>query len=383
MITHIFIDNYRCFTNFEFAPRRLNLLLGANGAGKSSFFDLMTAIGDLVVRGADIAEAFPSSSLTRWDRRPTQRVELKLEEGDRHYHYVLVVQHDLDLERSSILSEKVTLADKTLFAFEKGNVRLHENDGSEAARFAFGGNKSFLAQIEARPETRDLMIWLEGIRGIWAGRLDARNMSSVSPEEDETLARDGSNFASWYRHFSQENPDRLRALFSALEPIVPGFRAIALVSSGGKGRVRDLVVRMTACGTEYDLDFEELSDGQRALIVLYALLESARPGRGCLLLDEPELHVGLSEIQPWLVEMDGRFESHGQFFLASHHPEVVDYLAASDPFVFERPDGGPVRVQPAVFDRESGLSASAQLARGLVGQLAWTSSRRSSSDELG
>lgn len=365
MITRIFIDNYRCFTNFEFEPQRLNLLLGPNRSGKSSFFDLMTGLGDLVVRGANVAEVFPPSSRTRWDQRTKQRVELTVEESGRHYHYVLVVQHDPDLERSVILSEKVTLADKTLFAFEDGNLHLHKNDGSEGASFAFRGNKSFLAQIEARPETKDLMSWLVFIKGIWAGRLNARGMSSTSSEEDETLARDGSNFASWYRHFSQENADRLQALFSALEPIVPGFRAVALLSSGGKGRVRDLVVRMTACGSEYDLDFDELSDGQRALIVLYALLEGTRPGEGCLLLDEPELHVGSSEIQPWLVELDTRFEDRGQFFLASHHPEVVDYMAASHPFMFERPDGGPVRVRPAVFDRESGLSASAQLVRGL------------------
>jgi predicted ATPase len=366
MITRIFIDNYRCFTNFEFVPERLNLLLGANGAGKSSFFDLLTALGDLLVGGMDVGRMFPTTSLTRWDERSTQRVELDLDIDQSTYRYALVIQHDRERERSLILSEKLTRAGKTLFAFVDGNVHLHDNDGREGASFPFRGAKSFLAQIEARPETRDLTAWLQSIGQIWAVRLNARSLSGTSHEEQQTLAHDGSNYASWYRHFSQENPERLQALWGALEAAVPGFRSLALLSSGSKGRVRELIARMTACGTEYELDFDELSDGQRVLIVLYTLLEGARPGEGCLLLDEPELHVGLSEIQPWLVELDTRFEDRGQVFIASQNPEVIDYMSASHPVLLERPDGGPTRVRPAVFERETELSPSSQLARGLT-----------------
>lgn len=138
-----------------------------------------------------------------------------------------------------------------------------------------------------------------------------------------------------------------------------------LLSSGGKGRARDLVAAMTTAGTTYDVYFDELSDGQRALIALYTLLEGVVPGHGCLLLDEPEAHVGLAEVQPWLVELDEKFENAGQVFVISHHPEVLDYLAASQPMLVERPDGGPARARLAQFDRDSGLTASQQLARGL------------------
>lgn len=366
MITRIFIDNYRCFTNFEFEPKRLNFLMGANGSGKSSFFDLTEALARLVVRGADLSEVFPTSSLTRWDSRSTQRVELEAEVQGKPYRYVLIVQHDREHERAVIRSEEVTSAGKTLFAFDRGTVRLHDNSGAKGAEFHIRGDKSFIAQIEDRPATKDLLVWREFIEKIWTVRLNTRGMSGVSRDEEATLARSGSNFASWYRHLTQERADRLPSIWSSLEAVLPGFRSLKLVSAGGKGRLRELVARMTACGADYDIDFDELSDGQRTLIVLYTLLEGISPGEGALLLDEPEIHVGISEIQPWLVELDSRFESHGQFFLASQNPEVVDYMAASHPFLFERPDGGPARVRPAIFDHESGLSAASQLARGLA-----------------
>ncbi len=35
MIKRIYIDNFRCFSNFELRPDRVNLLFGVNGSGKS------------------------------------------------------------------------------------------------------------------------------------------------------------------------------------------------------------------------------------------------------------------------------------------------------------------------------------------------------------
>ncbi|MCB9664677.1 MAG: AAA family ATPase [Alphaproteobacteria bacterium] len=364
MFKRIFIDNYRCFTNFELVPGRVTLLLGPNGGGKSSLFDLLTAVVDLTRQGADVREVFPSESLTRWDKRERQRVEFDVEGNGGVYHYELVVEQSAEGGPTLIESERVTRDGKTLFAFHDSNVHLHRNDGSPGASFAFRGTRSFLAQIEERGETRDLMWLLNFLEDVWTIRLNARAMESGSLEEEETLARDGSNFASWYRHLTQEIPDRLQALWSALKPVVPGLQALKLLSSGGKGRARDLVAAMTTAGSAYDVDFDELSDGQRALIALYTLLEGI-PDAGCLLLDEPEAHIGLAEVQPWLVELDEKFAQSGQVFVISHHPEVIDYLAASEPMMVERPDGGPARARVVKFDRDSGLPASQQLARGL------------------
>ncbi|MFV8750236.1 AAA family ATPase [Nannocystaceae bacterium ST9] len=365
MFKRIAIDNYRCFTNFEFAPGRINLLLGSNGAGKSSLFDAVEAVVDLVAFEMDVNEVFPSSSRTRWDKRESQRIELECEIDGGLYHYTLVIRHDVLAERSMIESEKVVRDGKTLFAFEDEQVHLHRNDGTKGVSFAFRGNRSFLASIDVREETRDLIQWRDFIRKVWSIRLDARNIESSSIGEDTTLDRNGENFASWYRHLSQENPELLEPLWGALRPAVDGFQSLKLVSSGRHGRNRDLTVVMKTSGVTYEVDFDELSDGQRALIVLYSLIQGTTPRDGCLMLDEPEAHVGLLEIQPWLVNLCDTFQTHGQVFVISHHPEVVNYMAASQPFSFTRVDGGPTRVRPADFDRESGLAPSEQIARGL------------------
>ena len=57
--------------------------------------------------------------------------------------------------------------------------------------------------------------------------------------------------------------------------------------------------------------------------------------------------MALREIQPWLMKLSDVIEaSGGQLFLISHHPEVIDYLAAGSAFKFERPGGDVARVRP-------------------------------------
>ncbi len=47
MITKIYVHNYKCLNNFELSLKESNLLVGANGAGKSSVFEVLSSIKPL------------------------------------------------------------------------------------------------------------------------------------------------------------------------------------------------------------------------------------------------------------------------------------------------------------------------------------------------
>ena len=44
--------------------------------------------------------------------------------------------------------------------------------------------------------------------------------------------------------------------------------------------------------------------------------------------------------------------------MISHHPEVIDYLAADHAWEFFLSESGVAQVRPLLVDRESGLTAS-------------------------
>lgn len=358
MLKRIAIDNFKCFNNFEFHPKNINLILGANGSGKSTFLQLVSDVAALIVDGLPVAKIFPEQSRTRWERRALQTFELDVELPSGSYAYKLRV------EDARILSESVTAEGKTLFAYDGKEVHLHQNDGRPGTRFPFGGHRTFLSEIEDRPETKELRKLLDYLAGVRLFRLDARNVTSASEQEERYLSTSGDNFASWYRHLAQEIPEQIDLLREDLKEVIPGFRTLRLESTGVRS-TRQLTAMLDASGSSYAVDFGELSDGQRGLVLLYTLLHGMRSS-AALLLDEPEAHVGLSEIQPWLVRLDSTFESNGQVFLISHHPEVIDYMAASSAWWFERLDGAYTRQpRPLPVDLNSGLSASQQIARGI------------------
>jgi predicted ATPase len=368
MIKRVYIDNYQCFSNFEVLADRVNLLVGGNGSGKSTFVDVVHSIVTLVALGGAVDSLFNSRTRTRWDSRLTQKFELEVAGNGGVYEYILELSHDPTLEAVSLKREIVKYDSRILFRYENGQVQLHNNEGKLGAQFHLRGVRSFLPQLEPRPENILLTWFLIYMRGVWLLKLDPSSINPESGFEAISLNVDGSNFASWYRHLSQERPEDLDKLFDRLRQVIPGFHILKSVRTGVGGQRRGLVAAFTFGDTKekYEIEFDDLSDGERAIIVLYCILMDSEGEPKTLLLDEPENFIGLQVIQPWLVELADALRDAGQMFLISHHPEAIDYMAADHTLLFERPDGGPTRVRTAPFNREEGLKASELLARGLV-----------------
>ena len=111
--------------------------------------------------------------------------------------------------------------------------------------------------------------------------------------------------------------------------------------------------------------FGELSDGQRCLICLYAILHFRVAFGGTVIIDEPDNFIALREIQPWLMGIEEMADDHkGQVILISHHPEILNQWAPAYGVQFVRDGAGPVRVEKFKGDPESPLSAAELVARG-------------------
>ena len=91
----------------------------------------------------------------------------------------------------------------------------------------------------------------------------------------------------------------------------------------------------------FSLGLDQLSTGQRTLVALFTILHAAVGPDLTLCIDEPDNYIALREIQPWLVELTDKVrDSGGQCLLISHHPELIDYLAADYGTRFFRENGG-------------------------------------------
>ncbi len=367
MLDRLYVDNYKCLVNFEIRPDDVTLLLGPNGVGKSAVVDVLFALRQLLSGAAKPSDAvaFPTRTLTRWERRPTQVVEVGATVGGEPMTYRLELQHEVETRRVKVALERLTTPDATLFTFENGEVGLYDDHGRAGARFHADWNESFLARVVPGRENRRLTRFLEFIRKIVICGVYPHGILPESSTEDAMLARDGSNFCSWYRHLAQERLDLVPRYTAALGEVVEGFQALRLEKIGEETRA--LAVDFVEGAGRYALRLDELSDGQRTLLVLYALLHLTRGQGYTLVLDEPDNYLALGEIQPWLIELaDACGEGIEQAILSSHHPEIIDYLGADHGLLLQRRAAGPVTIRRASQEglAGSGLRLSEVIARG-------------------
>ncbi|MGH9431712.1 MAG: AAA family ATPase [Terriglobia bacterium] len=394
MLTRLYATNYRCLVNFEFEPSAKQLIIGRNGTGKSTVFDVLAMLRDFAVRGKSVEECLGGNTLTRWQDVAEQQFEIDVEGNGGKYRYTLVVDDWAEsvyalspskptrmvplssllsapggLPRPRVKQETLDFNGKPLFRFEEGTVsQFDDRQGSAPAyEYPLDWHRSGLAVVEAEATRRDnaKLTWFK----LWLNRLaqvqiNPWAMAARSERESRYPARNLSNFADWYRHLLLESGSAIFEAIASLREAIPGLESLDAKEAGLDVRVLQAAMRGPN-GKTLGLPFSELSEGQRVLIALYVLLYCAVGEGRTLLIDEPDNFIALAEIQPWLLKLLDRVdEKNAQVILVSHHPELVDQLADQGGVVFERVNGGETRVKPFEPSGDGGLKASEIIARG-------------------
>ena len=361
MIKRIYIDNFRCLVNFEWRPKQIAILLGGNGTGKTSVVDALWLLRKLIANQEEVRRCFPRTSLARWESRLDTTLEVDLQLGDLLYSYKLKISHSReDLTKSRIEEESLHCGSNLLMRSTLGELHLHRDDGSAGPVVTVDWNRSALAGIAPGKDNKCLTEFKRWFREeLWLLRPDPRAMSSRTDEEADELTPSMSNVASWLPTWMSQDVAGILGVTHSLQNALTDFLALQVSRSAPRLEARFKLKD----GTPFDLDFADLSDGQRQLCGLYIALHAfLQPGR-LVIFDEPENYVTLREIQPWLQEVldHSEFGQKSNVWFISHHPELLDQLAPQHGVVFFR-DQGPVRTRP--FSGSDGLTPSETMARG-------------------
>lgn len=365
MLTRIYVDNFRCLVNFELKLDRMNLLMGENGSGKTTVFEVLRRLQGFIDGEFTVASMFPAEDLTRWQQLDVQRFELEFKVGEDVYVYSLSIEHDRSADACVVKHEELRMNERPLFEFNEGAIEVYHDDSSRLTQIPLGSfYHSNIVLLQGRHKHTLLTQFRKQIARMAVIRPVPMMMGSKSDGEERLLAVDGSNFASWFRYLWRENGGNMSALAEQLSQVIPGFDSFKLIEAGEKVRFLYVLLRNAKDGEPLAYNFSELSDGQRQLILLYTLLYGVKGEGYCLFLDEPDNFVALREIQPWLMTLhDACGDSISQAVLISHHPEIMDFLATSAGQWFERQDNGPARVHGAPVP-VGGLKISETIARG-------------------
>ncbi len=372
MLKRIHIENYKSIIDLDLELGSLSLFLGGNGSGKSSVFNALHAVRMLLVEEAKCEDAFPASTAPGWTdwgiNTTTQSITLELLSRFSLYTYTVRIDQNRWKEQSQISSEELRVDGKLLLEFSGEVLRLYARSGELVVEFSATGRRSsvfFSSSLGADERIDPHREFVKLVKALHCLHPNPLSMSGRSERAEETPTRNMSNFASWYRHSAVDLSANSKFMEDA-QNVVIGLNGL-VHSDMGQG-LELLQAWIAVPGRKefaHLLAFDQLSEGQRMLIGLYAVAHFLARDGATICIDEPDNFVSIEEIQPWLNLMIEKSEDgEAQVILASHHPEIINLLARDTGIVFRRTEAGPTTAAAYVPESGSMLLPAEAAARG-------------------
>ena len=349
MLTRFYADNFKCLANVTIELDRFTVLVGPNGGGKSSVLEALRNLTDLVTQRGTTETLFPTESLTRWDTRSEQLFELDVRlpeeasSGDLLpgglYRYTLRLSYDRMREKNRVAEEKLAFEGRPLYrgvldsseAAQSGGVpafraQLYRDDGSEGAEILMDWLYSGIGRIPPRRENRLLQRFRQYVGQVVILSINPASVKAEARKEQSMVSLDGGDFAAWFLYLYHNHAWACREAEKKLrEGMLPGLELFQMESDGAM-QVAKAIFEDKGKHVPFRLD--ELSAGQRAMVILEHALAVTKAWRSSVVVDEPANFLALAEIQPLLLRLQNTAdEGEAQAIMTSHHPVAYDLLA--------------------------------------------------------
>ena len=298
--------------------RSLNVLIGANGSGKSNFLGalklLRTAVLSTNQMSDDVVRAGGADRLLHFGSKTTPEMRFGVKFADARTDFRVDMRHGSD----DRLFSRISVAETELPA-------------------------DFMEQLTPRPDVAPLLEFLRYRIEHW--RLyHFHDTSSTSPmkktadlHDNRRLRPDGSNLAPFLYLLRKKHEGAYTQIRNTIRLTAPFFEDFTMEPLElNEDKIR---LEWRHGGSDAYFDASSLSDGSLRFIALATLLlqpASLRPP--VVLLDEPELGLHPSAIT-LLASMLKHAAVESQIIVATQSPVLLDHFDPEDVIVADRVNG--------------------------------------------
>jgi predicted ATPase len=323
----ILVEGFTSIREASVELNDLNVLVGANGAGKSNLIKALGMLGQIIDSelGLFTGIAGGASALRTVDLPSSASVRLRV-----------------DFSESGYLTELIPAAGDELVFFEEA---IWERGREPFLMPARGYRETMVANPDA--PWRDLATPIvETIRGCRIYHFhDTSRTAAVKQNaytaDNEALRADAANLAPVLRRLRDGEQRSYQRIIDMIRQVAPFFRDFVLEPELSPERIR---LRWRQQGTETIFPADAFSDGTLRFICLVTLLGQAYLP-GLVILDEPELGLHPFAIVQ-LAEMLQAASRKSQVLLATQSVTLMNQFGLDDLIVVERHAGGSIFERP-------------------------------------
>jgi predicted ATPase len=329
----------------------LCVLVGANGTGKSTFFDVFAFLRDAVVDNVDAAVRRRGGYRELVTRDTVGPIELELElcgedEGILVYHVEIthVSGHALVERESLVLRGEPPAKDWALLDFHRGSGTVVVNEaerGNPAAEPEFESHVldgtdilalKGLGQLAKFGLVSRARRFVESGHASHIGLGHVPALSASGPRE--RLSPTADNLVHVTRHLHEHHPEVLRQIVRKLARSVPGVEEVR-VEQMLDGRI---LLRLRDGSFKDPFALDQLSDGTLKLFAYLVLLHDPSP-HPLLSIEEPENQLYPTLMTALVEELRDYARRGGQVFVSTHSPDLVNQCELDEVFWLEKHDG--------------------------------------------
>ena len=321
----------------------LNVLIGANGSGKSNLIDV---IGLIRATAGDLqGEFIENGGIDQWLWKGQKGLKFSIEVGVQHNINSLAWTHYIDFsahpEVMFLEEERITNLESRKAVYQKKNLEItiftNENKQEKLLLGEINSSQSVISQLRdpfRYPLLYNLSFFYPRIRIYreWSfGRKNLLRTPKPTDSRNDFLAEDYSNLGLVLSR-SGRNPEFKNAILEGLRGLYQGLTGFEVVVEGGTTQIFITEGKFTIPATR-------LSDGTLRYLCLLAILCDPKPAP-LICIEEPELGLH-PDILTGLAQLLLTAATRTQLIVTTHSEILIDALTdhPESVLVCEKTDG--------------------------------------------
>ena len=339
------IRGYRPFRDVLFRFNRLEVIIGANGSGKSSLFSFLKFLKDSCCREIPM-EIIPGAVGQKIFHKPGPDKFFWNAQIDFQNRVPVFYQGEVERKggKPNVIFERIltkkpldesTQGGFTFLDFKDGKGLVRDPEDKEYLRKEWDLKKPNQLGLGAITDAGLQMLfnlreYVRGWRFYHGSTLRIQKIRRPSPPAKEPiLDEDGGNLSAVLHLLKDDHPEAFEDLRSLIQFAIPGFKSLTVKEQGGFGEV---MAFWREEGVETELSFADLADGILRFIAWAPLCVTPLPPT-LICLDDPAqgLHPRTLPVLAGLFEKAAErtqvlLTTHASYFLTQFDLENVSII---------------------------------------------------------